>query len=49
MDQGFWIALLILAGVVVYVWAKVRYYMRQSDSQWREVDKSKLKPWEDDE
>jgi len=24
-------------------------YMRQSEQQWKQVDKSKLKEWEDDE
>jgi hypothetical protein len=41
--------LLLLAIIVVYVVAKVRYYMRVSDEQWRRVDKSKLVDWRDDE
>ncbi|MEE4163456.1 MAG: hypothetical protein V2I25_13205 [Woeseiaceae bacterium] len=36
---------LLLAIIVVYVVAKVRYYMRVSDEQWRRVDKSKLVDW----
>ena len=39
---------LLLAIIVVYVAAKVRYYMRVSDEQWRRVDKSKLVDWSDD-
>ncbi len=49
MDNGFWIAAVIVAGVAVYVWGKVRFYMRQSDAQWREIDKSKLKTWDEDD
>jgi len=49
MDKNLWIGLLILAVFVIYVVAKVRMYMRQSDEQWRQVDRSKLKSWEDDE
>jgi hypothetical protein len=41
--------LLLLAIIVVYVLAKVRYYMRVSDEQWRRVDKSKLVDWSDDD
>ncbi len=49
MDQPFWIAYLILAGFAVYVAAKVFAATKKSERQWREVDKSKLKTWEDDE
>ena len=41
------IALIVI--VFVYVIAKVRYYMKQSEQQWLEVDKSKLKEWDDEE
>ncbi len=49
MADEFWIAVLIVAGVAAYVIAKVVFYMRKSDDQWRDVDKSKLKTWDDDE
>lgn len=49
MDERFWIALLIIAGFVCYVAGKVITAMRKSERQWRQVDKSKLRPWEDDE
>ena len=49
MSEGLWIVLLIIAVVVIYVLAKVRYYMRRSEEQWRQADKSKLRKWEDDE
>ncbi len=49
MESGFWAALLIVLAVVVYVLAKVIYYVRRSREQWQEVDKSKLKEWQDDD
>ncbi len=41
--------MLIVGGVVIYVAAKVVFYMRKSRQQWQQVDKSKLREWEDDE
>jgi hypothetical protein len=41
--------LIIIAVIVIYTIAKVLQYMRLSDEQWEEVDKTKLKEWEDDE
>jgi hypothetical protein len=41
--------LIFIAAVVVYTIAKVVAYMRQSERQWRQVDKSKLRQWDDDE
>ena len=49
MPEGLWIPLAIIAVVAVYVLAKVRHYMRQSDEQWRQVDKSKLREWDDED
>ena len=49
MSEGFWLVIAIIVAVVIYVLFKVRYYMRRSDEQWSEVDKSKLREWEDDE
>lgn len=49
MPEGLWPVLAIIVVVVVYVLAKIVHYMRVSDRQWDEVDKSKLKEWEDDE
>jgi hypothetical protein len=49
MDERLWIAALIIAGFALYVVAKVIGYMRQSERQWKEVDKSKLKKWVDDD
>ena len=49
MADGFWIAVLIVAGVLAYVLGKIYAYMRKSEEQWRAVDKSKLKTWDDDD
>ena len=49
MPEGLWIILLIIAVVIVYTIAKVVQYMRESEQQWRQVDKSKLREWDDDD
>ena len=49
MSNGLPVALLIVLGVIIYVVAKVWIYARRSDEQWRQVDKSKLREWDDDE
>jgi len=49
MPDGLKYLLIFIAVVVAYTIAKVISYMRQSDRQWKQVDKSKLKKWEDDE
>jgi hypothetical protein len=49
MGEGFWPLLLIVVVVVVYVAAEVVFYMRKSARQWREVDRSKLRKWEDED
>ena len=41
--------LVLIAVVIIYTIAKVIDYSRQSDEQWRKVDKSKLREWEDDD
>jgi hypothetical protein len=49
MPGGLILLLIMIALIVIYTIAKVLEYMRLSDQQWREVDKSKLKKWEDDD
>jgi hypothetical protein len=49
MENGLWIVLLILVGGIVYAGAKVRLYMKQSDAQWKQVDRSKLRAWDEDD
>ena len=41
--------LLIITVVLVWVVAKVIGYARKSERQWQQVDKGKLKKWEDDD
>ena len=49
MPEGLMYLLIFIAAVVIYTIAKVIGYMRQSDRQWEQVDKSKLREWDDDE
>lgn len=49
MPEGLWPIIVMIAVVIIYVIAKVLNYMRISDQQWQQVDKSKLKEWEDDD
>jgi len=49
MPEGLASILIIIAVVVAYTVAKVIGHMRRSDEQWREVDKSKLREWDDDD
>jgi hypothetical protein len=49
MPQEIWLILAFIAIVIVYTIARVLRLMRQSEEQWREVDKSKLREWEDDD
>ena len=49
MPSGLILLLIMIALIVIYTIAKVLQYMRLSDAQWRDVDKSKLKQWEDDD
>ena len=49
MPDGLLPILFLIAGVVIYVIAKVVANVRKSAKQWQQVDKSKLKQWEDDE
>ena len=49
MPGGLVFLLVMIAVIVMYTIAKVLQYMRLSDEQWRQVDKTKLKEWDDDE
>ena len=49
MPDGLLPILLLVAGVVIYAIAKVRENVRKSAEQWEQVDKSKLKEWDDEE
>ena len=49
MPEGLWPVLIFIALVIVWVIAKVISYTKESERQWREVDKSKLREWDDDD
>ena len=49
MPKGLLPVLVIIVFVIAYTIAKVIQYMRESEEQWRHVDKSKLRKWEDDD
>ncbi len=49
MPEGLLPILILIAAVIIYTIAKVFQYMRRSREQWKEVDKSKLREWEDDD
>ena len=49
MPEGLWPVLGIIAAVIVYVIAKVVQNIRKSEQQWQQVDKSKLREWDDEE
>ncbi|MGI9199870.1 MAG: hypothetical protein ACR2QL_02335 [Woeseiaceae bacterium] len=49
MPDGLLAILLIIAGVILYAIAKVVQNVRKSEQQWEQVDKSKLKEWDDED
>ncbi|MGB5332495.1 MAG: hypothetical protein WBM80_09765 [Woeseiaceae bacterium] len=49
MPDGLGFLLVMIALIVIYTIAKVLQYVRLSKKQWEEVDKSKLKEWDDEE
>ncbi len=49
MPEGLPYLLIFIAVVVVYTIAKVIRLQKLSAQQWRQVDKSKLKEWQDDD
>ena len=48
MPEGLLPILLLIGVVFIYAIAKVVQNIRKSEQQWEQVDKSKLKEWEDD-
>ncbi len=49
MPNGLILLLVMIAVIIIYTIAKVIRYNRLSEQQWEQVDKSKLKEWNDDE
>jgi hypothetical protein len=43
------VVLLIIAAIIIYTIAKVVSLNRLSEQQWEQVDKSKLKEWDDED
>jgi hypothetical protein len=49
MPTGLILILVMIAVVIIYTIAKVISLNRLSEQQWKQVDKSKIKEWDDDE
>ena len=49
MPKSLILILIMIAAIIVYTIAKVINYNRLSQQQWEEVDKSKLKEWDDED
>lgn len=49
MPEGLTFVLIMIALIIVYTIAKVLQYVRLSKKRWEQVDKSKLKEWDDEE
>jgi len=49
MPDGLYLLLAFIAVVIIYTIGKVLSYNRLSEQQWEQVDKSKLKEWDDED
>jgi hypothetical protein len=49
MPEGLAPILIMIAIVVIYTIAKVIEHVKKSEQQWRDVDKSKLREWDDED
>jgi hypothetical protein len=49
LPEGLLPILLLILFVIIYVITRVYQYSRRSDQQWREVDRSKLRQWDDED
>ena len=49
MPDGLWPIIILIAIVIAWVFSKVRFYIRKSEQQWLEADKSKLREWDDED
>ena len=49
MPKTLILILIMIAAIIVYTVAKVINYNRVSEQQWKEVDKSKLRGWDDED
>lgn len=49
MPDGLTFLLIMIGLIIAYTIVRVVQYVRLSEEQWEQVDKSKLKEWDDDE
>ena len=49
MPEGLLPVLIVIAFIILYAAAKIVANIRKSREQWDQVDKSKLRKWEDDD
>ena len=49
VPKGLIVLLVMIAFIIVYTLVRVVQYVRLSEKQWQQVDKSKLKEWDDDD
>ena len=49
MPDGLLAILLIIAGIIIYAIVNVVQNVRKSEKQWEQVDKSKLKEWDEED
>ncbi len=49
MPKGLIFLLIMIAVIIVYTIARVVELQRKSERQWKEVDKSKLKEWDEED
>jgi len=49
MPEGLLPILLIITAIIFYALVKVIQNVRLSEKQWEQVDKSKLKEWDDED
>ena len=49
MPRGLIFLLLMIAVIIIYTIVKIVSYNRLSEQQWKEVDKSKLREWDDED
>lgn len=49
MPRSLVFLLIMIAAIVIYTIVRVVQYVRLSEKQWQQVDKSKLREWDDDD
>ncbi|MEM8981633.1 MAG: hypothetical protein AAGC71_01310 [Pseudomonadota bacterium] len=49
MPDAVWLLIAFIAAVVIYTGMRLRRLQKQSEEQWKRVDHSKLREWQDDD